>query len=222
MHNKYYDSGSVAVAVNFKVASASLARAVIKAHHPEMEAGITTHWTPGFTGPCVAYPEGRNAENMRWQTKVPKVDPDEKPVLLLMRDPVEKFRSACAEDKITDVNRLLNVLEAGTPENWEKLLHFWPQCRFLQNVRVKAYRIERDLEQFCADAGLEYPMSWIGPAGHNGAEKPDLTIEQVNRVKAIYADDYVLYDSTVDEAVDADANEDADPTRLRERMRRTR
>ncbi len=209
MRNGYFDSGDVAIAVNFKVASASIARAVIKAHHPEIEATITTPWN---NGRGTAYPSGVNADTVRWQTLVPKVSATEKPVLLLMRPPVEKFRSACAEDKVRNVNFKLTQLERDTPRMWSRNAHFWPQSRFLENVPVKVFRIGRDLEAFCQAAGLEYPLSWIGPAGHNEGVKPDLTPEQTQRVRAIYADDLALFASANTGIADVPAVQDADPT----------
>lgn len=188
-HQIYYDAGEVAIAANYKVASASLARAVIKAHHPEFESLLTS--APG-KGKGTAYPEGRNADNWRWHGTCPRGRDNAVPALLVVRDPVEKFRSACAEARIENVDTLLDELATGENRN----IHFTPQSRFLSEGReLRLYRFETDLEQLASDAGLEWPLPQIGPAGHNGAEKPDLTADQVARVEALYADDISLHKS---------------------------
>jgi hypothetical protein len=101
--NRYFVAGDVSIAVNLKVASASIARATIKAHHPKLEISLQTG---------TDYPKGRSADNSRLQSMCPRGDGEGKRILLV-REPVERFRSACAECSIVDVDAKLKELEAG-------------------------------------------------------------------------------------------------------------
>jgi hypothetical protein len=179
----YFDTPIAAIAVNLKVASSSLARAIIRAHHPEEEAMLHTRQGEGER--WTEYPEGRGPENTRWQSVCPKVEPEEREsIFLLVRDPVERFRSACAEREIQDVSGLLDRLESGQCYD----PHFAPQSQFAgEGVRV--YRYPDQLEELARDAGLEHPLPEIlGPR----RPKPELTQEQEARVKRIYSEDFKL------------------------------
>lgn len=186
MKTLYYATPSAAIAVNFKAGSATLARAVIAAHYPDIEARITA--APG-DGNGTAYPDGMGADDVRWHAQCPKVDPAERPlVLVALRDPVEKFRSACAESGVSDVNGKLDELEsAGFGRN----AHFWPQERLLVKG-CRLYRFPEDLEALARDAGLILPLPNIPT---RGIEKPALTAAQARRVRTLYANDQTVFDS---------------------------
>lgn len=178
----YFSTPTAALAVNFKVASSTLARAVMEAHHPAVVAQLTD---PTRTH----YPEGANIDSVRWQGICPKVAPSERNLtLVLVREPVDKFISACAEVGVTDIPAKLTELEAG--EN--KDMHFFPQSRLLYGNN-KLYRFPLDLDALATDAGLALPLPDID--GGADKPKPTLTTAQKNRVKAIYADDLALFDS---------------------------
>jgi hypothetical protein len=186
MKSTYLDTPQAALALNFKVGSASLARAVIAAHHPELNAKLSD-------GTSVHYPAGKSAENTRWHGLCPKVNPSERPVVLLpVRDPIEKFRSACAESNVSDVDAKLTTLEAYQEADWGKDVHFWPQSRLLFGT-TKLYAFPDHLNTLATDAGLSLPLPDID--GEHGRSKPDLTSEQVARVSVIYADDIALFES---------------------------
>lgn len=174
------------MAVNLKAASASLSRAIIKSHHPNVERVITT---PPGNGNGTAYPVGKNADNTRWHGLCPRVESkDRDQVVLVVRDPIERFRSACAEVGIADVDELLSRLESGTEPNQ----HFASQSRFA-TLNPTLYRFETDLEQLAEDLNLEWPMPNITRQKPN--PKPDLTSDQVARVAQIYADDILMHES---------------------------
>tara|TARA_B110000967_G_C18738102_1_gene486243 strand:+ start:86 stop:955 length:870 start_codon:yes stop_codon:yes gene_type:complete len=189
MKTIYLNAGDAAIALNFKVGSATLARSVIQTYQPELESILTT---PHGDGNGTAYPEGMSVDTIRWHGKVSKCDPSDKGVvLLIVRDPVEKFRSACAEDNITDVGLHLDWLESN-PE-MPRRMHFWPQSRFLQSVDAKLYRFAEDLDALATDAGLTLPLPNI--TGEHNRPKPDFTPDELVRVQAIYADDITLFES---------------------------
>jgi hypothetical protein len=182
MKNIYLDTPNAAIALNFKVGSSTLARAVIAAHHHELNGKLSN-------GTSVHYPAGKSANNTRWQGICPKVDAAERPVVLLaVRNPVEKFRSACAECNITDVDAKLTALEKGR----ERDIHFLQQSRLLQKT-TKLYIFPDHLDDLATEAGLELPLPDID-GGHN-RDKPNLTTEQLSRVQKIYSMDIALFES---------------------------
>lgn len=188
MKKTYLDTPDAALALNYKVGSASLSRAVIAAHHPDVE--LMLH-TPAGTGKGTAYPAGKSADDTRWQGACPKVDPKDRPTtLLLVRDPIEKFRSACVEEKVGDVDAKLAQLEAGDFRG----VHFLPQSRLLEGNEIKLYIFPADLEDLATEAGLAWPLPDID-GGNVDGDKPTLTPEQTSRLEAIYADDIALYES---------------------------
>lgn len=190
MKTSYFDTPNAAVAVNFKVGSATLARAIIAAHHPDIDSVLTT---PHGNGNGTAYPEGQSVDSIQAHGLCPQLDdPKDRPVTLLaVRDPVEKFRSACAESKVADVDANLADLET---EGFTRDPHFWPQSRLLEGNSIKLYRFPTDLDALAVDAGLTLPLPNID-GGNDPGTKPTLTGEQLARVEAIYADDIALYES---------------------------
>jgi hypothetical protein len=177
----YFDTPHAAVALNFKVASASLARAIIAAHHPQVEADLNS----------AHYPQGEDSNTVRSQNLCPKIKPFEREItLLLVRDPTDRFASACAERAIASVDDKLTQLEAS----WGRDPHFWPQSRLLQR-RTRLYRFdnEQDLQALAQDAGLDWPLPDI--AGTHQRPKPQLNAEQISRLGVLYAQDQSLFDA---------------------------
>lgn len=183
----YYDTPNAAVAVNFKAGSATLARAIISAYHPGVETLITTVHGDGRG---TAYPEGLQVNDVRWHAQCPKVNPQERPhVVVALRDPVERFRSACAESAITDVDAILNGLET---DGFGRNVHFWPQSRLVEEG-YRLYRFPDYLDKMAEDLGLALPLPNVPT---RGIEKPVLSPEQEGRILSIYAEDRKLFDYT--------------------------
>ena len=178
MKAQYTQSGGVSYAHNYKAASASIIRAIISAHYPDIEYHINNN---------VSYCEGSSVDSKRWHYKLPRTEEPTSNVVLIVRDPVERFRSACAETFTTDVDALLAKIESG-----ERYANpFWPTSRLLKGT-VQLYRFESDLDDAATALGLTLPLPDID--GGNG-EKPDLTPDQLTRVQSIYADDIALFES---------------------------
>jgi len=174
MRTQYIKSGSKYFALNFKAASSSIIRAIISSHYPEIEDKLVN---------CSTYPDGRTADNSRLHGIIPKTDDPNGEVVLIVRDPIERFRSACAETRKTP--------DEALSEQGQKNIHFWPTSRFLAND-CRLYRFESDLAEAAAALGLSLPLpNIINPNG----EKPDLTAEQLLQVQTIYAEDIALYES---------------------------
>jgi len=117
---------------------------------------------------------------------------DNKPALVPIRDPFERFRSAVWQvnrgSQVIAINEILDGLEAGTYFNQ----HFQLQTNILKGCEgcesVKLYRFPEDFQQMLTDGGLD-PLS---EHRNKSTDKPELTEEQEARVRALYADDITL------------------------------
>jgi hypothetical protein len=112
---------------------------------------------------------------------------DEQPVGLccMVRDPVERFRSSCARQKVS-------VEEGLMRSEWD--VHFWTLSDMgLLQKDVTYFRFPDQLNDCAEWLGLPTPV----PQLNEEAEelKPDLTPEQEVLVREIYADDIVLWES---------------------------
>lgn len=178
------------VALNAKVASSTLARAIIAAFHSEQEQKIQT----------AAYPDGVGPDDAQVQWLCPSEKEPTKPVVLVVREPVSRFRAAMAQLRLTDVDEALSSLEQDAAisivRRRRKLredAHFRHQHPLIA-VGGTAFRLE-DLDVAATFVGLSLPLPTINEAR---GEKPALTPEQEARVLAYYAADKALYDSLAD------------------------
>lgn len=151
-----------------------------------------------------AYPAGWNPDNVQWHFKCPATaDVAGRALLVPVRDPVERFRSACAQTRRSaEADAVLAELEnpvAGTDgvrgarRHASLNVHFWPQIGYAERpeaATVRLYRFPDHLGQLAADAGLAWPLPTVNEAA---GEKPDLTPEQVSRAGAHYAADRALF-----------------------------
>jgi len=182
----YFVTPRHSVAFNAKVASSTLARAIIAAFHPAEEAAIQT----------AAYPAGLGPDTVMWHGVCPKEREPSKPVVLIVREPVARFRTAMAQVGLADVDAALTALEQdGTVKPRRRAIqlqndvHFRHQHDLLRGGT--AFRLE-DLDEAAAYIGLSLPLPQINEARR---PKPDLTPEQEARVLAHYAADAALYAS---------------------------
>lgn len=182
----YFLTPNHCVAFNAKCGSSTLARAIIKAYHPEQEHLIQT----------AAYPAGKGPDSVQAHWLCPKEKTPTKPVVLVVREPVERFRSAMAQTGLEDVDVVLAALERDGeiqfPVRKRRLredLHFRHQHDLL--CGGTAFRLE-DLDAAATFIGLPLPLPTINEARR---PKPSLTPEQEQRVLAHYAEDAALYAS---------------------------
>jgi hypothetical protein len=182
----YFITPNYSVAFNAKVASSTLARAIIAAFHPEQETIIQT----------AAYPEGKGPDTNQVQWLCPKEREPSKPVVLIVREPVARFRTAMAQAGLADVDAALAALEQDgsvqfprRPRPLRQDVHFRHQHEKLHGGT--AFRLE-DLDEAATFIGLSLPLPTINEASR---PKPDLTPEQEARVLAYYAADAAMYAS---------------------------
>jgi len=182
----YFITPSHSVAFNAKVASSTLARAIIAAFHPDKEQMIQS----------ASYPEHLGPDSVRWHSVCPKQREPSKPVVLIVREPIARFCTAMAQVGMTDVDAALAALEQdGTVKPHRRVIHLRNDVHFRHQHGLlrggTAFRLE-DLDEAAEFIGLSLPLPQINEARR---QKPDLTPEQGARVLAYYADDAALYAS---------------------------
>jgi hypothetical protein len=105
------------------------------------------------------------------------VDWPDCPVGLIVRDPVERFRSICAHRHLDVDEQLANPVYGPLP----------------QGNFVRYFRFEDQLDAAAEWLGLPTPLPHEDATDE--AAKPTLTPEQEARVREIYADDIALWES---------------------------
>lgn len=103
----YYDTPDYCVALNAKVASSSMARAIIHEFQPKQDWLIRT----------AAFPPGVTADDRQWHWMARGKRTPDKPVVLLVRDPVDRFITACQQIGLqrADVNAAIASLVDDVP-----------------------------------------------------------------------------------------------------------
>ena len=180
MKLKYFDFDGTYVASIGKVGSSAIARALVLKLKPHYK--------------IVSVSGNKEAEKQAWsvpgwQHGAPVVEsPDE--AIIPVRDPVERFRSACAQEGREDVDAVIDeLLEDG---KFSDGLHFAKQASYLVASNT-LYRFPSHVAELAAALGLESLP--VVNEGAGGRKKPDLTKEQRKRVEEIYAEDILLFDS---------------------------
>jgi hypothetical protein len=190
---KYVKTPEYLIGLVLKAGSSTLSRAIIRDFYPDIEAKIQS----------AVYPVGKGPDNSQWQGLVPSTkELDGTPVLIPVRDPVERFRSACAQFGLIDAEPVITALETSgtvsTPFGRAILpatnQHFSIVADGLP-TECKLYRFPDQLDNLSETAGLTLPLPVINEAS---TEKPVLTVEQEARVLAYYAADKLLFDNIIE------------------------
>jgi hypothetical protein len=106
-------------------------------------------------------------------------------VVLISRDPVERFVSACAEMEITP-SRALKSLGKDNMNH-----HFVPTSNWLVDG-CRLYKFEEHLQDIVKDLDLTWPMVKISG---KKIEKPKLKEVQIKKIERFYAEDVALHKS---------------------------
>lgn len=217
----FFDTPDYSVALNAKVGSSSMARAIIAQFQPHEDWLIRT----------AEFPPGVTAEDRQWHWMAKGRQTPSKPVVLLVRDPVDRFITACQQVRIrqSDVDSAISSLVSDTPlvrtkpddvtpEQWAERLakfanrrprqgrpprdrtrlrqdvHFFHQHKYAVGPTT-CFRFPRDIAAAAAFLGIQVPMP---EANRARRPKPKLTAEQEAAVLAYYAADKALFDSIVE------------------------
>lgn len=222
----YFDTPEYSVALNAKVGSSSLARAIIRRYCPTQEWLINT----------AVYPPGQSENTHQWHWMCPGRTTPNKPVVLLVRDPVDRFASACQQIGITDaeVDSVIQSLVDDVPvvrvkpsdvtaEEWSKKLasaqklhdsreaakvrhggtaarfgHMRDNIHFLRQADCAQGKtiLFRFPEHIAEAASLLGITGTLPDANRATRPKPALTPRQVAAVQSYYSDDIALFNRT--------------------------
>lgn len=173
------------VAMVAKAGSSALAKAIIDQQYPERR--------PNYLGVSIESKAG-------WQGWALSTETPTAPVLLPVRDVLERFRSACAQSRMTErVDEVLHDLETGGP--WASHYHFTRTSAYTENHGrlCKLYRFPEDVSELAVAAGLLPDLPQVNVVDR---VKPDLTEEQSSRVLAYYSKDSELWDLAITSGVE--------------------
>ena len=185
---KYFIAGEKLLAFNGKCGTSTMAWAIIRQFYPEQEDYLKTK---------VQWGSGTVDEQMH-HNFVPKRTHPNAPVVQIIREPVSRFRSAVAflrlENK-ANIDQILDDLENETElieVRRGKLVNNF-HFAYQDNFRGDITYFPLSNIQGAADAlGITVPLIRINSAP---TDKPVLTEEQEDRVRAFYADDVRLWES---------------------------
>lgn len=200
--NQYFIAGDKLLAFNTKCGTSSFVNAIIKAHHPDVLYHLENH---------VHFPYGQTMDDQQQLHRyVPKrVNPD-RPAALVVREPVSRFRSAMGFLRLSSVvDEVLDIMinETGmsvctsTGQVWPSRnrpiagdVHFKKQYGYVSDDHVAPLKIFRmDQIDECAEwLGLPTPLVRYN---ETPVAKPDLTPEQIEKVKHYYRKDVELWES---------------------------
>lgn len=156
---KYYITPTHCIAQNHKVASSSIAAAIAEKFYPDIFASV-------FMMPVL------------YRFLIPTTETPDKPVAILIREPIERFKTAVA------------TVGCTVDEAFERMddEHFIRQSNYV-NKDTTVYLFPHDIAKFCADVGLD-KIPYINVAQN---EMPELTDEQLAKAQEYYKLDIELF-----------------------------
>ena len=187
----YFICGDKLLAFNPKCGTSTFSWAILRQFYPEIveQLNTTTQWA-----------HGGKTENQMLHGWVPKkVNPRKRKVAQIVRDPVERFRSAvgfmnlikrCGSleaiiDDLLNETAKLDTVKGTIAANF----HFTPQSRFSGDLTY----FRMDQMQDCADwLGIKVPLTVINKTK---IEKPTLSSEQEDLIRDYYEEDVALWES---------------------------
>jgi hypothetical protein len=103
----YYKTPNYSVALNAKVGSSTMARLIIKEFYPKEHQKIV----------YARFPNGITETQKQWHWMCPGSTTPEKPIVLMVRNPVDRFITACQQIAIKpeDVDKAINSLLDDSP-----------------------------------------------------------------------------------------------------------
>lgn len=187
----YFITPNYSLAFIPKSGCSTLSRAVIRAFQPVENNLIESGH----------YPDGKNADNSMWQGFVLREKYPSKQILALIRNPIERFRSAVAQFKTTDVDLVIdslingNVFFSGGIRGRQIKAstnqHFKPQIMWV-DASTKLYKFPDHINEAAAEIGFILPLPQINVAHF---QKPTLTEQQTAVLESYYAEDIALFNS---------------------------
>jgi len=103
----YYTTPNYSVALNAKVGSSTMARLIIKQFYPKQHQKIV----------YARFPNGITETQKQWHWMCPGSTTPDKPIVLMVRNPVDRFITACQQIniKFEDVDKAIDSLLNDSP-----------------------------------------------------------------------------------------------------------
>jgi len=180
IHNLYFPipEANKCIALNYKSGTTSIARALIAQFYLDTAKSIEN----------AHYPEGFDRTKFKPQGLVPHInDPEGLEVLLLCRNPLDRFISAMKEtESFLSKDEIFKQMSSG---EGIKNLHFFKQSRFMVTGNERAFRLEDQLEVFEQESGLKLEKF------NSHKDKPSLTKSEEKLVRDYYKEDFKLWEN---------------------------
>lgn len=192
--SKYFITPNYYIALNPKVGSSTFARLFIRAFYPDKELSISSAY----------YPEGKHDNNMRWQFFCPTTNnPIDKPVIIPIRHPVDRFISAMSELGLNNIDLTLDSLESQTKiiayVNKEIQLSNDPHFNFQSSLLVEGnnylFKFPEHLQELINLLAINSPIPIINPSKDSSYNISEIQIE---RIETYYSQDLLLYNSIIE------------------------
>lgn len=173
----YFVAGDRLLAFNAKAGSSSLVREIIRRYYPAHETSLSFN------------------HNVRHHGCVDKLAKPDRPVVVVVRDPVDRFLSAMVQTGLADVDAVINELttDAGNVVSIEaggllsEDVHFLPQSRFAGEIRW--FPIHR-IDDAADELGVRRPLRLNAS---DPAQRPTITQAHAEAVRDYYAADVELW-----------------------------
>ena len=182
----YFDAGQFMVPLNAKAGSSSMVIAIIKRWHPAIYHSMATGH----------YPEGKTLHDVQWHSLCPELKQATRPVVIGIRNPIDRFCSGVAHFNVTvemALDSLLNGTVISKPRRtlvFQNDIHFAPQIKTCRG-ETHLFRFPEHVNEMAELLDLEeFPQVNIA-----SRPKPVLTIEETTLVADHYAEDMDLYQS---------------------------
>lgn len=187
---RYFITPNYCVPLNAKCGSSSLCRRIIAVYYPEIESKLQrAHYPPGF-----------NADKIQPHRFVPDMASPDRPVAMLVREPLDRFLSGVAYLRL-DLDAAIDSLLNGTPVpgsrgNRQRGIHVNRNVHFAKQSKMPygethLFRFPDHIQAIAALLGL-------GPVPHlniTPRPKPQVTDAQRAAILNYYAADVALYES---------------------------
>jgi hypothetical protein len=187
---RYFVTPNYCIALNAKVASTSLCRQMIAAFNPEWERRLRT----------AAYPPGKGPANLPLHSFVPSTRTPTKPVVLLVREPLDRFLSGVAylQIDLADAIRSLTTGEkvvCGRKRKNQQIavnknIHFKQQSS-MPFGETHLFRFPDHIAEAAALIGMTLPPK----INVTPRPKPSVTPMQSRAILDYYAKDVALFQS---------------------------
>ena len=176
-----WHDGSKGVALVTRSGSHSLFKSILSKYYPDLPQDEKDR---PFVRENDRWHPVMNLQDITDMSHEPKTFLD-KEFAVVVRDPVERFRSSCARLGMTPTEILDNHLDN---------VHVWTlkSMGLLDVPKVKYFLFETQLEDCGSYLGLDLPLPALN--GETNENKPKLTAEELVRVQTHFADDIALHE----------------------------